>query len=235
VKTTVAVALAALAVAGSGAGAGDPARGRSLFQTQCSSCHGLDARGVGDQGPSLRGVGAASADFYLSTGRMPLDDPGRQPDRKQRAFDRRQIEDLVAFVASLGGGPEIPKPDPSAGELSEGQALFRENCASCHQIVGRGGVVQGATAPPLRPATATQIVEAVRIGPYVMPAFDSSQISDEQLNSLVRYVQSTKHPDDRGGWGIFEIGPVPEGMITWLLAAAVLLGVIRLLGERADE
>lgn len=230
-----AAALACLTLAAPAAGAGDPQHGRSLFQAGCSSCHGLGGRGVDGRGPSLRGVGAASADFYLSTGRMPLDQPGRQPDRSQPAYNRGDIDDLVAFIASLGPGPPIPRPDASRGDLSEGQRLFTDHCASCHQIVGRGGVVQGAFAPPLRRATPTQIAEAVRIGPYVMPAFDRTQLGDRQLDSLVRYVQSTRHPDDRGGWGIFEIGPVPEGMITWLLAAALLLGVIRLLGERADE
>jgi ubiquinol-cytochrome c reductase cytochrome c subunit len=228
------VALAALVLAAPAA-AGDVAHGRSLFQAGCSSCHGLEGEGVHDQGPSLRGVGAAAADFYLSTGRMPLDQPGRQPERTQPAYSAGDIEDLVAFVASLGAGPPIPKPDPAKGGLSEGQRLFTANCAACHQIVARGGVVGNAFAPPLRPATPTQIAEAARVGPYVMPAFSKAQISDDQLDSLVRYVQSTKHPDDRGGWGIFEIGPVPEGMVTWLLAIVVLLGVIRLVGERADE
>jgi ubiquinol-cytochrome c reductase cytochrome c subunit len=229
------VAALALVVCGSAAAAGDPERGRELFQTECSSCHGLDADGVADRGPSLHGVGAASADFYLSTGRMPLDQPGRQPDRSAPAFDRVQIDDLVAYVGSLGPGPPVPRVDPRNGHVSEGQRLFADYCAGCHQIVGRGGVVQGAFAPSLRAATATQIAEAVRIGPYVMPAFTNGQINKTQLASLVRYVQTTQHPNDPGGWGIFEIGPVPEGMVTWLLAGALLLGVIRLLGERADE
>jgi ubiquinol-cytochrome c reductase cytochrome c subunit len=229
------LALLALTLAGSAAASGDPQRGRELFQTGCSSCHGLGGDGVEGRGPSLQGVGAAAADFYLSTGRMPLDQPGRQPDRSRPAYDRGQIADLVAFIASLGRGPPIPSPDPSRGDLNEGRRLFTESCAACHQIVGRGGLVNGAFAPSLGEATATQIAEAVRIGPYVMPPFGEDQIDERQLDSLVRYVESTRHPDNRGGWGIFEIGPVPEGMVTWLLAAVLLLGVIRLLGERADE
>ncbi|HWH55584.1 MAG TPA: c-type cytochrome [Gaiellaceae bacterium] len=229
------VALVALAACGAAAAAGDAERGRALFRTQCSTCHGLDAKGVHDRGPSLEGVGAASADFYLSTGRMPLDQPGRQPIRSDPAFGRGQIDDLVAYIASLGPGPPIPRVDTAEGDVALGQRLFADRCAGCHQIVGRGGVVQDAFAPSLRDATPTQVAEAVRVGPYVMPAFTRAQIDDAQLASLVRYVERTQHPDDRGGWGIFEIGPVPEGMVTWLLAGALLLGVIRLLGERADE
>ena len=60
--------------------------GRSLFVTGCSSCHGLDGGGT-RRGPDLTHAGAASADFYLSTGRMPLADPGDQPVRAVRARD----------------------------------------------------------------------------------------------------------------------------------------------------
>ena len=75
-----ALALAALAlVVAQPAAADSVSRGRALFVEGCSSCHGFDARGVAGQGPSLVGAGAAAADFYLSTGRMPLDAPGRQP------------------------------------------------------------------------------------------------------------------------------------------------------------
>jgi len=45
-------------------------------------------------------------------------------------------------------------------------------------------------------------------------------------------VLSTRHPPDRGGWGIGNIGPIPEGMVAWLLAGAALLIIARLLGER---
>jgi ubiquinol-cytochrome c reductase cytochrome c subunit len=46
-------------------------------------------------------------------------------------------------------------------------------------------------------------------------------------------VQSIRHPDNRGGWGIGNLGPVPEGMVTWFLAMAALLAVARLIGEPA--
>ena len=57
--------------------------GRQLYVVQCSSCHG-DAKGIG-KSPSY-GAGAASADFYLRTGRMPLNNPRDQPIRHRPAF-----------------------------------------------------------------------------------------------------------------------------------------------------
>jgi len=44
--------------------------GEKLFASNCATCHGLDAQGTGE-GPSLIGVGAASVDFQVGTGRMP--------------------------------------------------------------------------------------------------------------------------------------------------------------------
>ncbi len=220
------------AVAGASTDSALVAQGQHLFQESCSSCHGFDARGVSGQGPTLHGAGAGAADFYLRTGRMPLQgEPGTQPLRAQPRFPDRQIRALVAYVGSLGG-PGVPRPHPQQGSLSEGMRLFTSSCAGCHAISGKGGVAIGAYAPPLGESTPTQIAEAVRTGPYVMPVFGPGQISNSQLDSIIRYVQLTQNPDDRGGWGIGHIGPVPEGLVAWALAVVALLIVARLIGER---
>ena len=68
--------------------------GRELFLEGCSSCHGLNADGAFQPdgsvaGPSLIGVGAASVDFQVSTGRMPLAAPGAQARAKEPIIRRR--------------------------------------------------------------------------------------------------------------------------------------------------
>jgi quinol---cytochrome-c reductase cytochrome c subunit len=210
------------------------AEGRQLYVEGCSSCHGMDAKGVDSQGPSLVGVGAASADFYLRTGRMPLAQPGNEPQRSEPAYPDDQIDALVAYIGSLGG-PPIPGVDLAAGSVSRGAELFGSGCAGCHSITGEGGVVVGGFAPPLHEATPTEVAEAVRVGPYLMPSFDRDQISDHDLNSIARYVEeAVQQPDDRGGWGIGHVGPVPEGLIAWAVAVVVLLVVARLIGERSE-
>jgi ubiquinol-cytochrome c reductase cytochrome c subunit len=207
------------------------ATGKELFREGCSSCHGLNGEGVPQRGPSLHRVGAAAADFYLSTGRMPLAWPGQEPERARPQYSAAHIDALVAYVASLGGGPPVPTPDEAAGSVAQGQRIFTESCSGCHQIEARGGVVTGGFSPSLQSASTRQIYEAVRIGPWVMPAFNRAQLSDAQLASVAKYVRSTRHPDDRGGWGISNTGPVPEGMVTWLLGAASLLVVARIIGK----
>ena len=99
-------------------------------------------------------------------------------------------------------------------------------------MVAEGGVVTGARVPPLDRATPVQVAQAVRIGPYLMPSFSKSDITDRELNSIVAYVRYAQHPDDPGGWGIGHLGPFPEGMVTWLIAAIVLVATCVLIGER---
>jgi ubiquinol-cytochrome c reductase cytochrome c subunit len=220
-----------------GGGSADPglvARGQALFRSGCSSCHGFNAEGIPDRAPSLRGVGAISADFYLRTGRMPLQAPRQRPQRGEPAYGDGQIRALVAYVASFGG-PGIPHVDTARGRLPEGMRLFSDSCAGCHQIVGRGGIVTGSTVPKLDQATPTQIAEAMRIGPYLMPVFSRRLLGARDVDSIARYVVAMRHPDDRGGFGIGHIGPIPEGMVTWFVGIGALLVVARLIGERTTR
>ena len=207
-------------------------RGRGLYATTCAICHGDDLRGVRARGPSLIGAGAAAVDFYVSTGRMPIADPTDEPVRAEPQYPRRDIDALVAYVGSFGG-PPVANADPAAGDVARGKESFTENCAGCHQVMGQGGIVTGALVPPVTGIPPRQLAEAVRIGPYLMPVFDEKRIPQPELDDIASYLRYAGDPDNRGGWGIGNIGPVPEGLVTWLLAATVLLGVVRLLGERA--
>ena len=218
------------------AGAADPVvRGRQLFLVSCSSCHGAAGEGTG-QGPSLIGVGAAAADFQLSTGRMPLADPNAQAVRKPPAFNRVDIDALVAYVASFGPGPAIPRIDPAAGNLSTGGTLFLQNCAACHSATGVGGALSyGHDAPSLSAATATQIAEAVRTGPGQMPVFGPDTLSHRQLTSIVRYVRYLRDPADPGGFSLGRVGPITEGMVALLLGLPVLLFVTRRIEEAHER
>ena len=216
--------------------------GAQLYAGNCASCHGIAGAGISSPrpgagqilgaGPPLRGVGAQAPDFYLRTGYMPLSSIHDQPGPDRVLFSDKEIRSLVAYVASLGSGPGIPNADPAAGSISEGLHQYTLHCAGCHQVVARGGFVTGALVPPLQSATPTEIAEAVRLGPYLMPRFSKRQISDAQLNSIARYVLSTRHPDNRGGWGIGNLGPIPEGLVVWWIAAPLLIVACMLVGRR---
>jgi ubiquinol-cytochrome c reductase cytochrome c subunit len=219
-------ALAALVVAVPAAAHAQAREGYDLYGKSCAKCHS-----VAGKAPSLQGVGARSADFYLRTGYMPLVSPDDQPWRTRVRFTESQIRALVAWVASLGG-PPIPRPHPERGSVAEGRALFAENCAGCHQALAVGGMMPGARVPSLARSTPVQIAEAVRIGPYVMPRFSRKRLSDAELDSVIRYVISAQSPHDPGGWPLGHLGPIPEGVVAWLIGGAALVGVSLLIGRR---
>jgi len=234
--------LVACAVAPAAAAqSGQVAHGKELFGRYCLSCHGANGAGIQPPGtgkgygPSLQGVGALAADFYLRTGYMPLRRVPEQPRRSRLLLSPGDIDALVAYVASLASGPAVPDPHPEQGSLAEGQKLFTDHCSGCHQVVAAGGYLTGAVAPSLDHATARQVAEAVRIGPYVMPRFTEKDLSRHQVDSLVRYIEYAKHPDDRGGWAIGRVGPVPEGLVTWFLGASTLVGVCIVIGKRLSR
>jgi ubiquinol-cytochrome c reductase cytochrome c subunit len=224
--------------------------GAELYAGNCASCHGIAGSGIEHprpgagallgQGPPLRGVGSMAPDFYLRTGFMPLTDPHDQPQNDRVLLSDKEIRSLVAYVASLGPGPGIPNVGVryvngrlvGPGTASDGLYQYTLNCAGCHQIVGRGGFVTGARVPPLQGLTPTEIAEAVRIGPYLMPRFSATQISNYQLASIVKYVLSTRAPVNRGGWGIGNLGPIPEGIVAWWIAIPLLIGLCLILGKR---
>lgn len=255
----LALAVLAAAVLAMPAAAATPkgklaAYGYHLYGTYCLGCHGANAAGrvrapsnatgygprrsqdtttQGGVGPKLQGVGALAADFYLRTGYMPLPRIGLQPRRNpQNVLPEPQIRALIAYIASFGG-PPVPRPHPERGNLAEGLRLFTDHCAGCHQVVAQGGYVTGALPPPLGDATAVQVAEAVRIGPYVMPRFSKHDLSDAQLDSIIRYVEWAKHPAHPGGWALGYVGPVPEGLVAFFLAGSVLVLVCMLVGRRS--
>ena len=213
--------------------AADVEAGRQLFAVACTTCHGVDGAGITDRGPTLLGVGAASVDFYLSTGRMPLDRPRSQAERKRVAYSPAQIRQLVAYVASLAPGPAVPTIDPATGDLAEGNHLYANNCAPCHSSAAAGGALGHAVyAPPLNRATPKQVAEAVRIGPGAMPVFGPEAIDDHHLASIVRYVGYLHHPDDRGGLGLGHLGPIPEGFVAWVVGLGAMLVAVRWIGTK---
>lgn len=208
--------------------ADDVAQGKSLFVAHCASCHGMNAEGSA-KAPTLVGVGAAAVDFQVSSGRMPAADAGAQAPRKPRPdwADDQAIKDLAAYVQSLGGGPTVPgaeQVDAAKGDPGKGGELFRANCIQCHNFVGAGGALTyGKYAPPLNPATPTQIYEAMITGPQAMPVFNDSTITPEQKRDMIAYITQVREQTDPGGSGLGRIGPVTEGLVGWIVGLSLLI------------
>jgi ubiquinol-cytochrome c reductase cytochrome c subunit len=209
------------------------ALGKNTYEERCSTCHGSDAEGTGN-GPPIAGLGPAYYSFMMTTGRMPLDQPGVQAKPRPPVLTPAEISSVTAYLESLApGGIPIPRVNPALGNLSLGQRSFQANCAPCHGTSGRGGAVGPLVAPPVVHDRATQIAEAIRIGPGTMPVFDESTIDQPTLNSLVAYVQYLEHPDDRGGSGLGGIGPLIEGFVALAGGLGLIVVVTRTIGTRA--
>jgi ubiquinol-cytochrome c reductase cytochrome c subunit len=210
--------------------------GLALYETSCAACHG--PQGVGTAyGPALTDSGAAAVDFMLRTGRMPQPAPGEPVRRGHPIYSEAEIQALVAYVASFGNGPPIPGVQVNgSADLAAGRAAYVATCAACHGAAGSGDAVGGgAFAPPLLDTAPTQVGEAIRIGPGVMPMFNSSQVSDQDLSSIATYLQYHKQHAAPGGLSAGGVGPVAEGYVGWLVYLAGLLLMTRWIERRRQR
>ncbi len=211
--------------------------GKQIFLKGCSSCHGLNAEG-GAVAPSLIGVGAASVDFQVGTGRMPMADMSTQAMRKNVVYTAAEINALATYVASLAPGPEVPSDEvlnyERDGSVAEGGELFRTNCAMCHNFAGQGGALtQGKYAPTLMGVEPKHIYEAMITGPQSMPVFSDKTLTAEEKLSIIKWIKAAEAEPQIGGAALGRVGPVTEGLLAWTLGIGLLIAVAVWLAMKA--
>lgn len=214
--------------------------GRQLFLVGCSFCHGQNGEGIltkdGDQyGPALTDVGAAAVDFQVTSGRMPLARPEQQAQRKPPVYNSEEIAELAAYVASLGTGPAIPSPadydtsglteSEKADAVAKGGQIFLTNCTACHNFAGAGGALsRGAYAPSLRGQSGRDIYEALLTGPQQMPNFSNGNLTPDEKRDVIAYIQNISAQPGYGGSSLGNMGPVAEGLVSWVVGIGLLVG-----------
>ena len=216
--------------------------GEAVYMQNCASCHGTEANGVAANGtpgayPNLRGLGPATIDFWVESGRMPAADPRSvQAQRHPPRLSHTQALAIAAWVNSLDPAtPYIPHVNGiSTAAVSDGFSLFALNCAACHTITGGGdALANGTNAPSIRNIPATQVAEAIRTGPGNMPRF-TGNLSDAQVRNIVAYVTGyIEHPRNPGGLGLGGLGPVAEGFIGLALGVGLLALIAFWIGDRS--
>lgn len=199
--------------------------GQKLFAANCATCHGMSAAGT-EEGPSLIGVGAASVHFQVGTGRMPLAFQGPQGMVKPKQFTEDQTLELAAYVASLAPGPGLPETQylQGDGDAAAGGALFRINCAMCHNVAAAGGALtQGKFAPSLHGVAPTHVYEAMVSGPQNMPVFNDANLTPQDKADIITYLQYIEQKPSVGGLTLGSLGPVAEGLFIWVIGLGVII------------
>lgn len=200
--------------------------GQKLFAANCATCHGQQAQGT-DNGPSLIGVGSASVDFQVGTGRMPMQMSGPQAEQKPVQFTDEQTQALAAYVASLAPGPSIPtKAQLTGGDVATGGELFRINCAMCHNVAGAGGALtEGKYAPELTGVAAVHVYEAMLTGPQNMPVFNDLNLTPEEKKDIISYLSYIEENPSAGGIQLSNLGPVSEGLFLWIFGLGAIVAL----------
>ena len=204
--------------------------GKKLFSVGCASCHGTGGQGTSD-GPSLVGVGSAAVDFQVGTGRMPAQQPGAQVPKKKVVYTQAEIDQLAAYISSLGAGPAVPTKEqygPDGADIAKGGELFRTNCAQCHNFTGKGGALtHGKYAPSLEGVDPKHIYEAMQTGPQNMPNFPDTTLTSKNKKDIIAYLHAVDSSDSTnpGGLELGGLGPVSEGLFAWIFGLGALIAV----------
>ena len=171
--------------------------GRSAYAVHCSQCHGSGAAGAKGY-PNLNdddwlwGGKLAEIERTLRVGIRSGHVDARVNDMP--AFGRDglltapQIADVAEYVLSLA------QSAPASPQTARGQALFAENCATCHGETGRGnrelGAPNLADALWLYGGDRDSVIASIRESRRgVMPAWEG-RLDDMTIRQLAIYVHS---------------------------------------------
>jgi mono/diheme cytochrome c family protein len=97
----------------------------------------------------------------------------------------RTMQETIGMVMPYQG-PGTSRQLPS-DQIARGRALMvSKSCATCHGLDGRGGVI----GKPIVGFSATQLRAKTTQGPGEMPAFSTSELSDQDLAAIAAYLKS---------------------------------------------
>jgi ubiquinol-cytochrome c reductase cytochrome c subunit len=169
----------------------------------------------------------------MATGRMP---PAESPwDNRPR---RVQVDegDRTSVLAWMQQEFDVPGdlPEVAEGDPARGQRVWNTNCAHCHGSTGAGGVAgAGAWTPPVAGYEPTTIAEAIRVGPFEMPRFTRSQLSDIEVGDVATFLRGVDEEEGTPLLGLVELNPVYASAFVALLAVLLLLSLVWIGGRPA--
>ncbi|MFZ9887256.1 MAG: c-type cytochrome [Myxococcota bacterium] len=151
---------------------------------------GEEATQPASAGSLLAGGGMAAGNAEDQEGEVPRDTPN-------------------AAVSSGGGGsttPNQPSPfaneDWSGGDIETGRRVFVNQCARCHGVEGKGGMVAGiGMVPTLRDPSwhdrmsDKALASTIAHGKGAMPSF-MQLVDGKELRGVIAYVRTLKRSAD---------------------------------------
>jgi cbb3-type cytochrome c oxidase subunit III len=211
--------LAAIALLASGCGTGgvasagerpDTHSGQELFTQKCAACHTLAAAGAtGTIGPNLDNSFAASRkqgypesaienvvldQIRLGSGEVATYTTNKkftvQQPMPANLVTGQDAIDVAAYVASVAGTQGFTESGSTTNVGTNGAAIFKTNCASCHTLAAAGATgTVGPDLDQLKPAMAL-VVHQVTNGGAIMPAF-KGKLTPAQIQAVAKYVSSS--------------------------------------------
>lgn len=159
----------------------NPAHGKKLYVSYCAQCHGAQALGSADKViPSLAGQRRA----YLVKQLADFSEEERASREMHAVVSQRKLKSEQAWADLSGYLNSLPRTSfPQTGDgrgLELGEAIFQDQCASCHEEDARGD--DDGFIPSLRDQHYSYLVRQTR-----------SIASWHRLNveaDLVRYLDS---------------------------------------------
>jgi len=105
----------------------------------------------------------------------------------------------------------------------------------CHNAVGAGGALtEGKFAPSLAGSTAKHTYEAMVTGPQNMPVFNDANLTPEDKKDIITYLKYIEDNDSVAGFELGSIGPVAEGLFTWIFGLGFIIAITVWLGAKSN-
>lgn len=183
-----------------------PPDGARLYQEYCSACHDSGAFGRWDKTfhrfiPAIRGEGLlrVASDEYLKQnvagGRPGTVMPGW--DAHGGGLTDDELDAVVQYLRrDAPARPFVPQVARLSGNAARGAELFRQNCAGCHGVGGKGGLAPNlANATFQKAADDAFLVATISSGRpnTAMPAFQRAGargLTGAEIADLVVYIRT---------------------------------------------
>ncbi len=141
---------------------GDPvqiARGKTLFDISCRSCHGADLRGGDMGGPNLLRSQVAMSDIsgelivpIIQGSRQNMGMPAIGVNDADAHAVAAYVRSVIETIEEQGAPPSAGREVPSIliGSAIEGKAYFGAKCSGCHSVTGDFSRIAARMSDPKR-------------------------------------------------------------------------------------